>query len=102
MVDPSWGAEILVVAGLADIVRTTRSERGDPPWINTCRGISVGRRGTLSEKFTESLNSYAATAFIDFRQLAANTGVSLRIADFGMRIENAESAIRNPKSEIDL
>ncbi len=45
MVDPSGEAEILVVAGPADVVRTTRSERGDPPWINTCRGISSGFAG---------------------------------------------------------
>jgi hypothetical protein len=45
MVDPSGEAEILVVAGsLLSFVRP-RSERGDPPWINTCRDISSGFAG---------------------------------------------------------
>jgi hypothetical protein len=58
MVDPSGGAENRVVAGLADVVRTTAQRaRGSPldqylPWY-------IGRlSGALSEKFTESLNSY--------------------------------------------
>ena len=65
MVDPSGGAEILVVAGPADVVRTTAQRaRGSPldqylPWY-------IGRlRGALSEKFTESLNSYAGIARVD-------------------------------------
>ena len=59
MVDPSGGAENRVVAGLADVVRTTAQRaRGSPldqylPWY-------IGRAcGALSEKFTESLNSCA-------------------------------------------
>src|SRR6187200_1463419 len=62
MVDPSRGAENLVVAGLADVVqRRAQRARGSPldqylPWY-------IDRpRGTLSEKFTESLNSYAGVA----------------------------------------
>ena len=64
MVDPSGGAEILVVAGLADVVRTTAQRaRGSPldqylPWY-------IGQLcGALSEKFTESLNSDAGIALV--------------------------------------
>jgi hypothetical protein len=65
MVDPSGGAEILVVAGLAVVVRTTAQRaRGSPldqylPWyiVLLC--------GVLSEKFTESLNSYAGNARVE-------------------------------------
>ena len=65
MVDPSGGAENLVVAGLADVVRTTAQRaRGSPldqylPWY------IVLLRGVLSEKFTESLNSYAGIARVE-------------------------------------
>jgi beta-lactamase regulating signal transducer with metallopeptidase domain len=65
MVDPSGGAEILVVAGLAVVVRTTAQRaRGSPldqylPWyiVLLC--------GVLSEKFTKSLNSYAGIARVE-------------------------------------
>ena len=64
MVDPSGGAENRVVAGLADVVRTTAQRaRGSPldqylPWyiVRLC--------GVLSEKFTESLNSGAGIACV--------------------------------------
>ena len=65
MVDPSGGAENLVVAGLADVVRTTAQRaRGSPldqylPWY------IVRLSGALSEKFTESLNSCAGVARIE-------------------------------------
>ena len=67
-VEPALGGfqdqEILVVAGLADVVRTTAQRaRGSPldqylPWyiVQLC--------GVLSEKFTESLNSIAGIAAI--------------------------------------
>jgi hypothetical protein len=45
MVDPSGEAEILVVAGSLMSFARPRSERGDPPWINTSRGISSARAG---------------------------------------------------------
>jgi hypothetical protein len=70
MVDPSGEAEILVVAGLADVVRTTAQRaRGSPldqylPWY------IVRLSGALSEKFTESLNSCAGVARVESEGLA--------------------------------
>jgi hypothetical protein len=70
MVDPSGGAENRVVAGLADVVRTTAQRaRGSPldqylPWY-------IGRLcGALSEKFTESLNSCAGIARVECEGVA--------------------------------
>ena len=65
VLDEAGGAEILVVAGLAVVVRTTAQRaRGSPldqylPWyiVRLC--------GVLSEKFTESLNSVAGIARVE-------------------------------------
>ena len=62
MVDPSGGAENRVVAGLADVVRTTAQRaRGSPldQYLPSC--IDHGA-GALSEKFAKSLNSGAVNA----------------------------------------
>jgi hypothetical protein len=88
MVDPSGGAENRVVAGLADVVRTTAQRaRGSPldqylPWY-------IGRLcGALSEKFTESLNSYAGIARVDCdggsheRRERTRKGLALSLCDF--------------------
>jgi hypothetical protein len=67
MVDPSGEAEILVVAGLADVVQTTAQQARGSPLDQYLPGYIVRLDRTLSEKFTESLNLNGSTASIGSR-----------------------------------